>query len=276
MEPEEFSRVIGRILGSTSVTPEERDKINNAMGEADSIEEMPADVQELLARLTATAEKRANPYHDSKGKFSSGGHGGGESLTGKDAHDSVPAGLYKEGTLTPDETKAVKRYESGWFMVINSGLRHKDLSEADTKTVSQIDSAMDKSVLPKPIETYRGMFAAKLVFGDSFNSDLTGFKWDDLGYGSTTTNKKLAKETFTLNGAEAASERLQGDVVMKVKIPAGVKALQLSTDAKGSKDNGPQSEITLQRKLTWKVVKDHGYTPENIRELEVEVSPISQ
>lgn len=219
-------------------------------------------------------EGRANPYHDKLGKFSSGGHGGhGEVLTGQEAHDSVPKGLYKEGTLTPEQTKAVKNYESGWFMVINNGLRNKNLNESDTKTVQQIDSAMDGSELPKPIQTYRGMFAAKLVFGDSYDSDLSGFEWHDAGYGSTTTNKKLAKETFTLNGAEVASPRLQGDVVMKVNVPAGMKALQLSSDTQGSKTNGPQSEITLQRGLKWKVVKDHGTSPENIRELEVEVSP---
>lgn len=51
MEPQEFSRVIGQVLGSVSVTWDERNKINDAMGEADSIEEMPEDVQQIIARL---------------------------------------------------------------------------------------------------------------------------------------------------------------------------------------------------------------------------------
>lgn len=56
MEPEKFSRVIGQILGSVPYTMDERNRINEAMGQADSIENMPQDIQQLLAR--GMAEKR--------------------------------------------------------------------------------------------------------------------------------------------------------------------------------------------------------------------------
>jgi len=59
MEPEEFSRAVGKILGSGPATMDERDAINNAMGQADSIEEMPEDIQRLLAEIPA----RANRYY---------------------------------------------------------------------------------------------------------------------------------------------------------------------------------------------------------------------
>lgn len=58
MEPEEFSRVIGQILGHAPYTVDERNRINEAMGEADSIEEMPEDIQQLLAE----GPKRVNRY----------------------------------------------------------------------------------------------------------------------------------------------------------------------------------------------------------------------
>lgn len=229
-------------------------------------------------KLKLIDESRINTVHDkSNGKFAK--HAG-TSLTGQEAHDSVPKGLYKEGTLTPEQTKEVKKYETGWSMVINDYMRSKKQGDPDyedeAKTVDAIDSAMKDSALPKPIQTWRGMLNSKIVFGEQYNSDLTDFEWHDLGYGSTTTNRNLAKEVFTLNGKESSSPSLHGDVVMKVNVPAGVKALQLSTDTQGSKVNGPQSEITLQHGLIWKVVKDHGVSPEGIRELEVSVTPISK
>lgn len=62
MEPEEFSRLIGKILGSAPYTMDERDRINDAMGKADSIAEFPKDIQQLLSRVSVGG--RANPYHD--------------------------------------------------------------------------------------------------------------------------------------------------------------------------------------------------------------------
>jgi hypothetical protein len=50
MEPEEFSRLIGSILGHKPYTWAERNRINQAMGEADSIDEMPEDIQALLSK----------------------------------------------------------------------------------------------------------------------------------------------------------------------------------------------------------------------------------
>lgn len=68
MEPEQFSRVIGKILGSAPYTMDERDRINEAMGAADSISELPQDIQQLLSR--GSVGSRANPYHSKKdGKF---------------------------------------------------------------------------------------------------------------------------------------------------------------------------------------------------------------
>lgn len=202
-----------------------------------------------------------------------------EPLTGQAAHDIVPKGLFKRGSLTPAQRKEIKTYESGWFVVLNGFLRRNRWGNPeyarDQKTIEVVKSAFDESVLPEPIQTWRGMFNAKLVFGDSWDGDLTGFEWDDLGFGSTTTDRKIAQELFTLQGAASRNEEAQGDVVMKVFVPAGVKALELSTSEKGSKANGPQAEITLEDGMTWKVVKDHGFNPEGtIREIEVEVTPI--
>lgn len=59
MEPEEFSRVIGSILGSTGVTWGERNKINAAMGTVDSPEDFPDDVKQILAKLLSSTSKQS-------------------------------------------------------------------------------------------------------------------------------------------------------------------------------------------------------------------------
>lgn len=60
MEPEEFSRVIGQILGSAPVSTEDRDRILDAMGTGNSIEQMPEDIQQLLFKLQETGQSKGS------------------------------------------------------------------------------------------------------------------------------------------------------------------------------------------------------------------------
>lgn len=204
-------------------------------------------------------------------------------LTGRAAHDIVPKGLWKRGSLTPKQRAAVKVYETGWFAVLNGFLRggskiQDDIDKKSAKTIEDIDSAMDGSVLPAPIQTWRGMLNSRVIFGDRFDHDLTGFSWNELGFGSTTTDwwntrSFLAGEGAAMIGTEPRAEFVGQDTRMKVHVMAGVKALEISTDEKGSVSNGPQDEIALQRNTIWKVVKDSGFSDKGTREIEVEVYP---
>jgi len=199
-----------------------------------------------------------------------------EPLTGQAAHDVVPKGLFKRGSMTPKQRAELKTYSTGWFAVINGVLRGRRQKDPDYKreveTIKYIKEALDGSVLPEPIQTWRGMYNARRVFGESWDNDLTDFSWDDLGFGSTTTDEAIV-DSFNLK-TESVIPKWSGDVKMKVLVPAGVKALETSSRTKGSKENGPQAELTLQDGLTWKVVKDNGFNPEGVREIEVEVYPI--
>jgi hypothetical protein len=196
-------------------------------------------------------------------------------LTGKKALDSVPKGLFKRGSMTKEQRAALQVYESGWFVVMNNTMRRGELNdpgnEKELRDVMRIDSAMDESLLPSDIQAWRGMFAAKQLFGDSLDGDLTGFTWEDQGYGSTTTNEEIV-DRFNVTGTE--NPRFKGgNVKMKVMIPAGTKALATSTFEQGSKANGPQAEITLQHGMRWTVVKDNGVI-DGVRNLEVRTDPI--
>lgn len=198
-------------------------------------------------------------------------------LTGEAAHSIVPKGLFKRGSLTPAQRKQLKVYESGWFAVINGFLRGGEKIE-DTEdqrtsnTVDVIDEALDESILEQPIQTWRGMFRAKNLFGDRLDDDLTGFSWREFGYGSTTTDEDVT-DKFMMDDERQDPQYAKQNVKMVVNVPAGVRALEISTSEKGSPANGPQAEIMLQRGMKWSVTKDHGYHPEKgYRLLEVTVS----
>lgn len=200
-----------------------------------------------------------------------------EPLTGKAAHDVVPKGLFKRGSLTPEQRKAVQTYESGWFVVINGFLREERWGNPDDwreeRDVNLIDSAMEASVLPQPIQTWRGMFRAKSLFGDRLDNDLTGFSWHEKGYGSTTSDRKVT-ELFNMADERQDPQYAGQNVVAKVFVAAGVRALEISTSEKGSPANGPQAEIALGRNTKWTVTKDGGYV-NGVREIEVTVDLIS-
>lgn len=203
-------------------------------------------------------------------------------LRGDAAHAIVPKGLFKRGTLTPNQRKALKTYESGWFMGINNMGRegrendpHTDKFDIErAEYIRELDGAMAESILNQPIEAYRGLFRARKLFGDRMDNDLTGFSWQDGGFGSITTEERIA-DLFNVEPANEQSRFKGQNVKMMVRVAAGIGALETSTSAKGSKANGPQAEITLQRKLVWRVVKDNGYDANGVRRLEVEVDRVA-
>lgn len=195
--------------------------------------------------------------------------------TGEAAQALVPKGLFKRGTLTPAQRKALKAYETSFFRAINkfarAGLKVQDRDDERTLAlVKELDGAMAESVLPEDIQVWRGMYRARTLFGDRLDNDMTGFSWDDNGFGSTTSKESVAND-FSPHGPH-----IQDSVRMVVRVAKGTGVLQTSTHTEGSEFNGPQGEITLQRGMTWRVVKDNGYDANGVRQLEVEASPIAK
>jgi hypothetical protein len=197
-------------------------------------------------------------------------------LTGEDAQAIVPKGLFKPGTLNAKQTKALKTYETGAFREMNRVARSQQppADRDDERTLANIhliDGAMAESLLSEDIQVWRGMYRSRSLFGDRLDNDMTGVSWDDHGFGSTTSKESVAND-FAPRGAHLSPDR--DSVKMTVVVPRGTGVLQTSTHTEGSSFNGPQGELTLQRGMTWRVVKDNGYDADGVRQLDVEVTRI--
>lgn len=202
-----------------------------------------------------------------------------KALTGQAAHDSIKKGLFKDGTLTPEQKSALEEYESGFYSSINSFLRKDQVVTSSfdkqaQKTIKILDEAMVDAELSTPIEVYRGMYNSTDLFGeDNFKGDLSGFSWQEKGYSSTTTNKAIA-DAYQIPDSNNHPKYHGTNVQMKVRVAAGVKALETSTWTQGSNANGPQAEVTLEHGTSWRVVKDNGFDENGVRQLEIEVFPL--
>src|SRR6185436_11306734 len=121
--------------------------------------------------------------------------------------------------------------------------------------IAALDRVMDQSRLSAPVVTYRGVRLKAL--GD-LPSDPVGHTWNDPGFTSTSADRSVAEHSFAGRGA----------ALLRITAPEGTPALGL--------EGLGESEILLGRGLMYRVVADHGLTPEGARHLDVEVVPVTQ
>ncbi len=190
-------------------------------------------------------------------------------LTGRDARTAAGGSLVNPDgppPLTDEQQAGLEAYLDESYQPINDllrggdpvGLRRFYTDEATVRDwVANIDSAMDQSRLPEQVRAWRGISSGDVIFGDQLNSDLTGAEWVEDAYVSTSTEQSVS-ERFAGAGA--------GSVLMRVTVPPGVGAVELS-------DESYEAELMLQRGLRMRVTADHGVGPDGRRVLDVEVVP---
>lgn len=188
-------------------------------------------------------------------------------LSGAAALDSVRTGLIRRGSLTPRQRKSWKEYESSFFVSINNYHRRgrRDIDGNRDPLVERITEDMDATFQPlaSDVQTWRGIARANRLFGDALGNDLSGFQWDELGYGSTSIDEVISRQ-FS-NQADSDDDQR---VMMRVTVARGVGASAVSHP----RNQGGQGEIALQRNTQWRVTRDHGVDPTGIRYIDVEVT----
>ena len=188
-------------------------------------------------------------------------------LSGNEALGSLAAGMPPPRGLTEDQEDAYTEYRDLSFIPINRSLRGGDpaaqidgASAPRTQVnvwVSNMDEAMNGSRTTQNMVTYRGVQRGTFMFGDRLNGNLEGMEWREDAFVSSSTDANIANDFAT-----EAKDSSQA-VVMRVLVPAGTGAVQLSGDEY-------ESEALLERGLTMRVVRDNGGTP---RQIDVEVVP---
>jgi hypothetical protein len=204
--------------------------------------------------------------------------------------------------------RALSEYEGPEYEATNSYLRHgpsevdkhepgsiwRDVAETgnaeNAARVVEIDKTMAASRLTAPVQVERVIRHGKAVFGEQAwyggvvdfddwdhgtdrweageRPDLTGVKWRDAGYVSTTADPKVAEE-FGSRWRQLNS-RVEGEpVIMRIAVPTDVGGVQLA-------EMGHAAEILLERGLTFEVTADHGVDSDGYRRIDVRVVPDGQ
>lgn len=131
---------------------------------------------------------------------------------------------------------AMKVYSGNDYGDINDAFRKgKPLQEKHESIVDNIDAAMEKSTVEKPLKVYRGIssmhFVAHLKPGAVFT---------DKAYMSTTVDGKVAEKNFALG---------EGGAVFHITVPKGAKALPMTSQGEFPKEK----EVLLPRGTSLKV-----------------------
>lgn len=193
-----------------------------------------------------------------------------DAATGNDALGAIPSGMPPRGGLNDAQLDAYEEYRDISFVPINRALRGGDPAaeiggawaprvQVD-HWVESMDAAMAESRVERDVVTYRGIQDARHLFGEHFNGNLEGLEWREDAYQSTSADRTIADDF-----AREAKDQTHA-VVMRVRVPAGTGAVQLSGDEY-------ESEALLERGLAMRVVRDSAGPP---RVLDVEVVPSGQ
>lgn len=158
---------------------------------------------------------------------------------------------------------ALERYRGKDFTEINGDLRSGKQSAKTKATVEQIDRVHAESKLTEDVVLHRGIGDIDRVFGAAAKKKLTGAEWQDDAFQSTTADPDVA-DRFTVG-----EQGRRGAAVMKIRVPKGVGAIQLS-------DGRYEAEMLLERGLRMRVISDSGpwrRGQKGPRTIEVEVVP---
>lgn len=233
-----------------------------------------------LDRLNAAATLQgALDATPAKLKRAPGGHM--EDYTGEDLSGPPGAG----------SVRALSEYEGPHYVKTNGSLRRGDLTDpVVAHRVAEIDKTMAVSGLAEDVRVERVIQRGASVFGkdawygdvidfnksfldveediekwevDGIRPNLTGLRWKELGYSSTTADPAVA-EDFGKKWPKT-NKKIEGEpVIMRILVPKGTGGVQLA-------ELGNAAEILLQRDIELEVIGDNGVDGKGFRRLDVRV-----
>lgn len=196
-----------------------------------------------------------------------------DALKGADALAAAPVRMVRDRekrtinlTGVPESQQrdlmlAVLAYGGGGHDDINAVLRDgkvrgsRPVAEADIK---KVDTVMSHSPLARDVVVFRGIQDGRTVFGDAWQGDMTGVRFREPAYSSTTADPRIVDDFI--------DDRDPAPVELRIRVPAGTHAINLSGYGDEHID---EAELLLDRGLSFRVVADT--TARGRRHLDVEV-----
>lgn len=178
----------------------------------------------------------------------------------------------KPTDLSRAEDVGLRSYQGYGYETINGRLRGGGRPDAEERAViAGLDSALRRSRLREPVETYRGMVATPgSPAANLLNQLRPGATFTDKAYTSTTVDPKGVDRFLGNLGPQPTGTRT---VKMKVRLPAGTPAVYLNaaTPPRGMTNFTKEYELLVARGGTYRVIgrTDRGTTTE----IEVEYVP---
>jgi len=164
--------------------------------------------------------------------------------------------------MTPQQAQAaaaaLEHYRDIGYLDLNRDLRiGKTNNKTIARTMEGLHGAFAASPLQRDVVTYRGTADLKMI-GSPGPGSAVGKTWVDPAPGSTTIDEATARGFG------------QGGAVLRIRVPAGIGAVQLSDAPGRGKADDREGELLLQDGLTYRVVGDR--TERGVRVLDVEAS----
>jgi hypothetical protein len=130
---------------------------------------------------------------------------------------------------------------------MSAQMRGTEKMTPETKArVKAIDAVMAESPLPEPILVYRGA------------ERIGGVRPDEaIGERRNLVGKEFTDKAFVSTTTDAAHASWFGGTVLRITVPEGTSAIRMA-DRKGTERDQQESEILLDRGLTFRVVAQHG------------------
>lgn len=147
-------------------------------------------------------------------------------------------------SLTKPERDALWDYQLSGHEDLNRALRDgKPLSEAETKLLAGLDSALGKTEAPTDLVAYRGLIDPSKIFGKP-PEKAVGTTFEDRGFVSTTLDPNMTRDFGAADDG----------AFLEVRIPQGSPAAYLNANPGGAAGQDIERELLLGRGLTFRVV----------------------
>lgn len=263
----EVSRALATILGSPPRPSwDERDRILDAFGEVDTIEELPDDIKELLVRLQSSAEQqRFNPNHSKKdGKFTGKGGGAGTAPLSAEQYETLrPTGAgfsraradaavaklsaTPEGKVIADLADDFQHAPSDQLRneiaAVNSTGRYQTKKGTErAKAFLHASANVPRDILPDKL--YRGVTIA----GDNPSAIAEGYRKRGsvtMNVSSFTASSRIAREYTTYHvGANTAKPKFV-KVITTVNVGKKAQMLPIQNISRGKDTHRDQEYLGL-------------------------------